>query len=266
MYYIHNPGTTLLETHMDTYRHLCTRFYDLDKPAAPDDALNFYVSYAEKADGTIFEPMCGTGRYLIPMVEMGFDVEGSDASTHMLAVCRERVATKNLKLSLREEFLQHMSTPKRYALIFIPSGSFGLITDPADAKKCLSVLHQHLQPNGKLVFEVETIHSLPKNMNESPVRAVRDEQTQEQLHLTTTATYNEHNQIYQVCCRYDLIKHDTVIQTENELFEIRLYFNNEMDSWLQEAGFRINARFGDYLKRKSDANDEMIIYECSLTD
>jgi hypothetical protein len=38
------------------YRVLCTEFYDLDKPFAPEDALQCYLQYAEEAKGPILEP------------------------------------------------------------------------------------------------------------------------------------------------------------------------------------------------------------------
>ena len=53
---------------MDSYKKLCTQFYDIDKPTAPPDALEFYLQYALKAQGPILEPMCGTGRFLVPML------------------------------------------------------------------------------------------------------------------------------------------------------------------------------------------------------
>jgi len=52
---------------MAAYGSLCTEFYDLDKPSAPADALAFYVERARKAGGRVLEPMCGSGRFLLPM-------------------------------------------------------------------------------------------------------------------------------------------------------------------------------------------------------
>jgi SAM-dependent methyltransferase len=71
------------------YRALCTEFYDLDKPLASKDALQCYLRYAEEANGPILEPMCGTGRFFIPLLKHGYNVTGFDYSPHMLKVCRE---------------------------------------------------------------------------------------------------------------------------------------------------------------------------------
>ncbi len=49
------------------------------------------------ANGPILEPMCGTGRFLLPLIEDGFDVHGFDASDHMLGVLHAKAKPKNLK-------------------------------------------------------------------------------------------------------------------------------------------------------------------------
>ncbi|MBX9890234.1 MAG: class I SAM-dependent methyltransferase [Amoebophilaceae bacterium] len=76
---------------LDTYLGLCTEVYELSKPHAPSDAYLFYRTYAEVAKGAILEPMCGTGRFLLPLLEEGFDVHGFDASPSMLAKLHEKL-------------------------------------------------------------------------------------------------------------------------------------------------------------------------------
>ncbi len=246
---------------METYNHLCAQFYELDKPTAPAAALSFYLEYAKNADGPIFEPMCGTGLYLIPMLEKGFDIEGSDASPHMLAVCKEKCDSKKLQPELYQQFLQQMALKKRYALIFIPSGSFGLITDTLEARKCLNILYDHLLPGGRLVFEIETIDSVPNDLGNSQERIARGKNG-EIILLHTTSSYLEESQILKTICHYELIQSNNKIQEEIEDFKIRLYQNAEIDDWLKDAGFKNIARYSDYDRNKSSSSDEMIIYAC----
>lgn len=246
---------------METYNNLCTQFYDLDKPMASSDVLNFYFEYAKEANGPIFEPMCGTGRFLIPILERGFDIEGSDASQYMLSVCREKCNAKKLHPKLHQQFLQQMAFKNRYSLIFIPSGSFGLIIDVEEAKKCLKILYDHLLPNGKLVFEIETLRAIPNDLGSSHERYVKRKEG-EKILLTTLSSYHKENQILQTICRYELISNDKKIQTETEDFQVRLYQDNEISEWLNEAGFKKISRYGDYNHRPSNEDDELIIFEC----
>ena len=77
---------------MSAYGRLCTEFYALDKPDAPPDAFDFYERHARAASGPVHEPMCGTGRFLLPLLAQGLDISGSDTSREMLAACRSRAA------------------------------------------------------------------------------------------------------------------------------------------------------------------------------
>ena len=246
---------------METYLNLCTQYYALDKPAASAEALNFYLEYAKNAHGPIFEPMCGTGRFLIPIFEQGFDISGSDASQHMLSVCREKCNAKKLDPKLYRQFLQEMLLRDRYALIFIPSSSFGLIIDGEEAKKCLKILCDHLLPDGKLVFEIETLRGIPKDLGRSREKYVNGKNGEKML-LTTLSSYHKENQVLQTICRYDLIQNGKTAQTETEDFRVRLYQYDEINEWLEEAGFNGVSRYGDYSRRPSYAEDEMIICEC----
>jgi hypothetical protein len=50
------------------YQGLCSQFYDLDKPEAPPDEVDFYADAIAAADGQALEAMCGSGRLLIPLL------------------------------------------------------------------------------------------------------------------------------------------------------------------------------------------------------
>ncbi len=129
---------------LDTYLSLCTEVYDLSKPDAPSDAYAFYREYAKAANGLILEPMCGTGRFLLPLLEEGFNVHGFDASEHMLKALYAKAKAKNIDATVWKGFVEDLERPEQYNLIFIPSGSFCLIIDPDAVKAALKVFYDHL--------------------------------------------------------------------------------------------------------------------------
>ena len=57
------------------YGSLCTEMYEILHKEAPQDELEFYLSYAEK-EMKILEPLCGSGRFLIPFLERGYAIKG----------------------------------------------------------------------------------------------------------------------------------------------------------------------------------------------
>src|SRR5438309_6210811 len=133
------------------YLSLCTEFFDLDKPKASTAEYAFFHYYVAKSAGPILEPMCGTGRYLIPFLEEGFNVEGFDASPFMLKRLQTKCAQKNLTPHVWEQFLEgvpatllrqgFVGQAKQYNLIFIPDSSFCLFLNPVHIKMCLQKIY-----------------------------------------------------------------------------------------------------------------------------
>jgi len=61
--------------------------YELDKPNAPEEELDFYIKYSTSKIMKTLEPMCGSGRFIIPIAEKGYSIDGFDISRDMLDVC-----------------------------------------------------------------------------------------------------------------------------------------------------------------------------------
>lgn len=139
---------------MGSYGSLSTEFYDLDKPEAPERAASFYVEMARRAKGRILEPMCGSGRFLLPMLRAGLRVDGTDASPQMLAACQARLKRETLDAALYEQALERLSLPDRYRMIYVPSGSIGLIVADTDLRAGLERMRAHLEPGGVLWIEL----------------------------------------------------------------------------------------------------------------
>lgn len=139
---------------MDSYGPLCALFYDLDKPQAPRDALAYYLSRAKEAGGPVLEPMCGSGRFLLPLLRAGVQIEGFDASPAMLAACHLHAAKQNLKPVLYCQFIEQVDLPRRYRMAFIPSGSIGLLASDHALHLALVQLRRHLEPGAVLLLEI----------------------------------------------------------------------------------------------------------------
>ncbi len=246
---------------INTYLNLCTEYYDIDKPEAPMEALQFYLDYAKQAKGPILEPMCGTGRFFIPMLELGLPIEGFDASIFMLNRLREKCSPKNLNPNIWHGLVEDMDQQNKYDLIFIPSGSFGLIIDPEQVKKCLSKMYDALQPGGTLVFEAETLLAIPEQLGiwKGAVQKRKDGK----MILLNTLDLPLKDNVGTILCRYDLIDGNNITKTEIENFQVRLHDPLQLSSILKEVGFTNVKMIKPFDRnKKPDNHDELVIYEC----
>lgn len=246
------------------YKALCTEYYELDKPTAPEDALQIYLGYAKEANGPILEPMCGTGRFVIPLLEKGYEVTGFDYSSHMLDVCRRKCNELGLTAKLINATFETFSLQDLYKLIIIPSSSFCLLTDPNQIKQALKLIVERLHPGGKLVFEVETLKAIGEPQGVWKGKWINKSDGSKLL-INTISNFDEASKIETVLCRYELWENNVITRTEVEDFRLRLYDLPEIEQLLNQHGFRILHRWQaePYSKIEASKDDSVVLYECN---
>lgn len=244
---------------LDTYLSLCTQVYDLSKPNPPEDAYAFYRSYVMKVNGPILEPMCGTGRFLLPLIEEGFDIHGFDASEHMLEALRAKANAKNLKPEVWKGFVEDLKKPEKYQLIFIPSGSFCLIIDSAAVQSALQTFYDHLSNDGVLLFEGETHKAVPQlDVWRGSVWHKPDGQM---IMLSQLATLK--GKVCNSICKYELVHSNSIIHTKVEELKVRIYDPHELIETLKSCGFKNIRTIKAFDSNATpDEHDEAIVYEC----
>ncbi|CAN5328847.1 class I SAM-dependent methyltransferase [soil metagenome] len=246
---------------MNCYKKLCTEFYDTDKPTPPPDALAFYLRYAEQSDGPILEPMCGSGRFLIPLLQRGYDIDGFDASPHMLAACHDKLKRFGLNATVTEQSLPGIELPRKYGLVLIPSGSLGLITDEAELPMSLKKLHDVMLPGAKFVFE--TRQHKPKESGSWPWGGRWIHRADGALMIISwLSRYDAATSIASSIHRYELIKENQLLATEFEQFDLRHTTLDEMRRYLTVAGFDNITPLKMYEQRPPDDADDEIVIEC----
>lgn len=222
---------------MAAYGRLCTEFYDLDKPSAPVEALTFYIERARNAGGRILEPMCGSGRFLLPMSLAGLPIDGVDSSPEMLAACRAHARKHGANVSLFLQDLAGLDLPHRYSMAFIPSGSIGLVTDEEELNRVLSRIRSHLEPNGILLLELVPRSDLAVSLTESAPRAV---QCADGSSITYRCNASRSSRPDTICYSGEYTRHDgtRVVETEAEELLLRLYDPQWVSAKLLACGLK----------------------------
>lgn len=247
---------------MTRYGKLCTEFYDLDKPEAPPDALAFYLEHARRADGPILEPMCGSGRFLLPLLAAGFDVEGADISPDMLNACRARAAASKLTPVLHEQSVAELALERRFGLVLIPAGSFCLLTDVAVVRQSLNRVHSALLPGGRFVVEVE--RALPREPSQSGHWSGGWVQRPDgaKILLSWLTQYSAVEAIARSVHRYELVQLGELLATEFEDFDVKFYEPAEFQRELERAGFSQIELYRPYETEPPDASDDAVVFSC----
>jgi SAM-dependent methyltransferase len=119
--------------------------------------IEFLRSYVEAGQPAL-DVACGTGRVLIPLLGAGLDVDGSDLSPDMLALCRERAEREGLAPNLYAQASHELDLPRTYGTIYM-CGSFGIGGNRDHDREALRRLYDHLEPGGVLILDHEVAYS-----------------------------------------------------------------------------------------------------------
>lgn len=245
---------------MSDYGSLASEFYDLDKPEAPPDALDFYLAFAREARGPIHEPMCGTGRFLLPLLAEGLDISGSDLSKHMLERCAARAQQLGLTARLSQQSIEELSCSPAPALVLIPSGSFALLVDDARIEATLRRLHDVLAPGGRLLFDAERLTPfVPETSGTWGGRWV-ERADGAKLLFSWLAQFSGAAEVTTSLHRYELIEGGRAVASEYEELRVRSHAPDELRKRLFSAGFVHVEAMKPYARTPPDDSDDAVVF------
>lgn len=242
--------------------------YDLVPAYAVRSDLDFYLGFCRASPGRILELGCGTGRILIPAARDGCDIVGLDLSEHMVAKCREKLQAELNEVQERVTLLQgNMSDfdlGLSFALVIIPFRPFQHLISTEEQFGCLRCIHRHLQPGGKLVFDVFQVDLRKIN---DPRRDEEVEDLQEmklpdgrKLRRTNRiVALHRAEQYNDVEIIFYLTDTDGTTHRLVQAFPFRYFFRYEVEHLLARCGFKIVDLFGDFNRSPLiDESPEMI--------
>lgn len=242
------------------YGNLCTEMYEILHDKAPQDELDFYFSYAEK-NKKILEIMCGSGRFLVPFLEYGYNIRGVDFSAEML----EKLKLKAPEADVEYADIAEYTTNEQFDYIFISSGSVSLFTDMNLCQKILKKIKGLLAPAGKFVFAVDTIAAKCLDNDDYETSVSVKMKNGFDLVLKTKNYFDVQQQIQFSPGIYELYDRDKLLKSEHMDFQTHLYKFGEMENYLREAGFTEIKTYSSFEKEIAiDDCCDMFLFECNL--
>jgi ubiquinone/menaquinone biosynthesis C-methylase UbiE len=220
-------------------------------PSGGDEAQedhDFIKRVIEQNDGPALDVGCGTGRLLLRYLAAGLDVDGVDTSADMLAICRQKAGERGLpEPRLYQQGMQALELARRYQTIYIPCGSFVLLTDRNDAWEALRRFYAHLEPGGMLVFNVFWPFTPGEPLSDNPNGSDGEWGSLFDHTLPDGRVMKQHvkrekidrvEQLLLAKRRYQLYEEDQLVAEEVFDSNERWYFKQEMILMLEKVGFK----------------------------
>jgi len=160
----------------------------------------------------------------------------------MLAICREKAAAMGLTPRLFQQEMQRLDLPRRYRTITVPSSSFQLVLDPADAAEAMARFAAHLEPGGCLVLPFIALGRRGAPLEETWVAEATRPEDGATVRRTAWARYDPATQLEETRDRYEVIIDGRTVQAETHERNpaTRGYALAEATALFVEAGLEVD--------------------------
>lgn len=218
------------------YGKLCTLIYDLDKPYAEAQEVEVYVKHIAAKNAKVLEAMCGSGRFLIPVLRIGYNVSGFDSSQEMLHACSDKCKELGMHPQLFSADITDFKCSEMYDYVFITAGSVSLLTTASDLFKAFSNVYDCLLPGGSFIFTYVNYNCRIDDCNEWK-ETMRFQTGSGEISCKEKISCDRegHTAIYEYL--YELWRESNVIDTEYQKLPLKSYLFTELKSVLEECGY-----------------------------
>lgn len=223
--------------------------------------LEFYKRWMPKnKEARILELCCGTGRLTIPLAKDGYNITGVDFTPSMLEEAKLKAAESGLKIEFIEADIRNLDLPEKYDLIFIPFNSIHHLYKNEDLFKAFNTVKKHLKKDGLFLLDCfnPNIHLIVDGEKELKKIAEYSSKDGRRVTIKQLMEYENRTQINRIEWHYFINGEFDSVQN----LDMRMYFPQELDSYLESCGFDIIHKFGDFQENAFAHSSEKQIFVC----
>ena len=225
--------------------------------------LEFYKKWLpQNKEAKILELCCGTGRLTIPIAKDGYDIKGVDYTSSMLERAKEKALQAGLKIDFNEADIRELNLGEKFDLIFIPFNSIHHLYKNEDLFEALNTVKNHLKDNGLFLSDCfnPNIQYIVENERKRHVMAEYTTNDGRSVLIKQSMHYESASQINRIKWQYFI---DGAFHSVQNM-DMRLFFPQELNSYLHQAGFNVIHKFGDFTEGEFNDNSEKQIYILEL--
>ncbi len=223
--------------------------------------LQFYKRWMPKdKSACILELCCGTGRLALPIAKDGYRISGVDYTPSMLEQAKVKASKEGLVVEFIEADIRTLNLPEKYDLIFIPFNSIHHLYKNEDLFKAFDAVKNHLKEGGFFLLDcfnpnIQFIVEGEKEQKEIAEYTTKDGR---EVLIKQIMRYENTTQINRIEWHYYINGAFDSIQN----LDMRLFFPQELDSYLEWNGFKIIHKFGNFEEEVFNDHSEKQIFVC----
>ncbi|MBT8320523.1 MAG: class I SAM-dependent methyltransferase [Eudoraea sp.] len=223
--------------------------------------LDFYRRWMpNNEDARILELCCGTGRLTLPIAKDGYDISGVDHTPSMLEEAKVKASEEGLEVEFIEADIRNMDLHEKFDLIFIPFNSLHHLYVNEDLFKAFKVVKNHLKDGGLFLLDCfnPNIQFMVEAEKEQKVIAEYTTRDGREVLIKESMRYENKTQVNRIEWHHYINGEFNSIQN----LDMRLFFPQELDAYLEGNGFTIIHKFGSFEEEAFNDSSEKQIFVC----
>ncbi|MFH1314368.1 MAG: class I SAM-dependent methyltransferase [Candidatus Eisenbacteria bacterium] len=191
---------------------------------------------------TVLDLACGDGTFAVAMAADGFRVTGLDVSPHLLEFAGKKAGKADTGAEFVLGDMRKLPFKEQFDLVTCWFDSLNYLTESEDLKATFTGVSHALRPGGLFIFDMNTIYGLAVNWPKSPCYIQQDADRIFEVHLPAF----DHETGLASMRIIAFSKHGRTWQRIEEEHEERGYPQQEIRSYLGNAGFQVLACWGSF--------------------
>lgn len=230
------------------------------------DKLTGNVGYSERADyilnvleslghsaGLTLDLACGTGSLTLELKKKGVDIYGIDGSPDMLSVALQKASEADEQILYLCQRMQSIDLYGTIDTCICTLDSINHMTNPKDVQKTFQRVSLFMNKGGVFLFDVNTVYKHKCVLSDNVFVFDTDE-----VYCVWQNTPADDN-VVKISLDFFIPEGDAYYRITEEFSE-RAYTTEELEEMLTQAGFKLEAVYGDMtFEAPSDDEQRLII-------
>lgn len=227
---------------------------DYDYDAWSAYYLSLIDDMLEKRPARAAECACGTGSLTVRFAQAGLAMTGVDLSASMLRRAEEKARKWGVSAAFVRQDMKKLKLPRRVGVILATCDGVNYLTTPADVRAFFAAAYRQLLPGGVLCFDCSSRHKLEEMMGNAFFGEERDGLT-----ILWQNTLNSESHALTMDVTFFVREEDGRYRRFREQHHQRAHDEQEIVSWLREAGFEDIHAYGE-MRRDAPKKDDIRIH------
>ena len=199
----------------------------------------------------LLDVACGTGTMTKEFKDAGLEVFGIDLSEGMIEHAKKKYPDIDFKVCNASDFDLY----KTFDLAISLFDSLNYITEKLDLQNAFISINKHLNPNGYLIFDVNTIYALSNNFFQQT-----NLETDNYPHYVWKPYWDKSTRICTVNMTFECKDENGDIMSFKETHLQKGYQISELAYMLEKAGFEVIHIFNAYKFTKPTKRSDRVYY------